>query len=96
MKKLSAKARRAGRRIGRVSRGFDFPGIDFQPSAPLAASAVGRARHTENIARLDEQGGFTAAFASPSPPPPGGAPHSAGAMILLIPLPHRHHGSREF
>jgi hypothetical protein len=42
--------------IGRVSRGFDFLGIDFQPSAPLAASAVSLARKTEKIARLYEQG----------------------------------------
>jgi hypothetical protein len=42
--------------IGRVSRGFDFLGVDFQPGAPLAPSAVSLARHTEKTARLHEQG----------------------------------------
>ena len=42
--------------IGRVSRGFDFLGVDFQPGAPLAPSAVSLARKTEKIARLYEQG----------------------------------------
>ena len=42
--------------IGRVSRGFDFLGVDFQPGAPLAPSAVSLARKTDNIARLYEQG----------------------------------------
>jgi hypothetical protein len=40
--------------IGRVSRGFDFLGVDFQPGAPLAPSAVSLARKTDNIARLYE------------------------------------------
>jgi hypothetical protein len=40
--------------IGRVSRGFDFLGVDFQPGAPLAPSAVSLARKTEKIARLYE------------------------------------------
>jgi hypothetical protein len=42
--------------IGRVTRGFDFLGVDFQPGAPLAPSAVSLARKTEKIARLHEQG----------------------------------------
>ena len=42
--------------IGRVSRGFDFLGVDFQPGAPLVPSAVSLARKTEKIARLYEQG----------------------------------------
>ena len=42
--------------IGRVTRGFDFLGVDFQPGAPLAPSAVSLARHTEKTARLHEQG----------------------------------------
>ena len=50
-------AKPAGRRrIGRVTRGFDFLGVDFQPGAPLAPSAVSLARKTEKIARLHEQG----------------------------------------
>jgi hypothetical protein len=40
--------------IGRVTRGFDFLGVDFQPGAPLAPSAVSLARKTEKIARLHE------------------------------------------
>lgn len=42
--------------IGRVSRGFDFMGVDFQPGAPLAPSAVSLARKKEKIARPYEQG----------------------------------------
>ena len=42
--------------MSRVTRGFDFLGVDFQPAAPLAASAVSLARKTEKIARLYEQG----------------------------------------
>jgi RNA-directed DNA polymerase len=42
--------------IGRVTRGFDFLGVDFQPGAPLVPSAVSHARKTEKIARLYEQG----------------------------------------
>lgn len=57
VKTETCPAKPAGRRrIGRVSRGFDFLGVDFRPDAPLAPSAVSLARKTEKIARLDEQG----------------------------------------
>ncbi len=42
--------------IGRVERGFDFLGMDFQRGQTLAPSAVSLARMTEKISRLYEQG----------------------------------------
>ena len=39
-------------RPGRVTRGFDFSGVDFTPGARLASGAVSLAHKTEKTARL--------------------------------------------
>ena len=42
--------------IGRTDSGFDFLGVQFTATGEPSPSAVSRARHTENTARLYEQG----------------------------------------